>query len=474
MSDKFTDSQLFNFISGSETTGQSSYELWKSLGNEGTPEDFLEFLKDNEDVYSQVEDNKQNISKLSEQKADKSELTNQFNFKGSTTFAELPMEGNEVNDTYYCTDMKRNYSWNGTEWSQSSIDESVYLEELSQISEQIDGVTEDVNSLYETRFVNIPHNVKSVTTMVMYDGRTAELDGIKAMDLTVNQNEVCVVRGNISASMALWCVYDKDGVMIAYDNVRRTTSGFVEVEITMPENAHMLRAFGYYNTEVTIKCKRTYFKPTLNYLSDKKWVAFGDSLTDPHTLQGGKNYVDFIALESGCNAINLGVGGSGLLKNQKYYSRVDTIPSDTDVISIIGSFNDYSFIVDGNLGTAEDDGNVDTPTTLGGALNKFLIELYKRCPDIKIVIISPICWTWNCSFNGDRRENSEKYVKLLEDIAKKWSAEYLDLFHSANIRLWDSDTSKKYTINDDGTHLTEEAHREFIYKKVMAKLNVSC
>lgn len=37
--------QMFNFIQGSDITGESSYDIWKRLGNEGTEADFLEFIK---------------------------------------------------------------------------------------------------------------------------------------------------------------------------------------------------------------------------------------------------------------------------------------------------------------------------------------------------------------------------------------------------------------------------------------------
>lgn len=40
-----TQAELFNYIQGSEVTGQSAYDIWKSLGNTGTEEDFLEFIR---------------------------------------------------------------------------------------------------------------------------------------------------------------------------------------------------------------------------------------------------------------------------------------------------------------------------------------------------------------------------------------------------------------------------------------------
>ena len=41
----FEPRQLFNFIQGSDISGESSYDIWKSLYPESTQEDFLEYLK---------------------------------------------------------------------------------------------------------------------------------------------------------------------------------------------------------------------------------------------------------------------------------------------------------------------------------------------------------------------------------------------------------------------------------------------
>ena len=40
-----SESELFNFVQGSEITGQSAYDIWVGLGNEGSEEDFLEFIR---------------------------------------------------------------------------------------------------------------------------------------------------------------------------------------------------------------------------------------------------------------------------------------------------------------------------------------------------------------------------------------------------------------------------------------------
>ena len=65
-------------------------------------------------------------------KADATAVSSPYNFKGACAFSELPTTGNAVNDTYYCTDLKTKYTWNGTAWYPSSLNEAAYLEELNK------------------------------------------------------------------------------------------------------------------------------------------------------------------------------------------------------------------------------------------------------------------------------------------------------------------------------------------------------
>lgn len=55
-----------------------------------------------------------------------------FKFKGTVASKEdLPTSGNTVNDTYYVTGLSYAMSWNGSKWSQSSFNESDYVQTLS-------------------------------------------------------------------------------------------------------------------------------------------------------------------------------------------------------------------------------------------------------------------------------------------------------------------------------------------------------
>lgn len=69
-----TENQVFNLVSGSAATGQSTYDMWKNIeGNEDkSVEDFLNYLKDDgesnvsEETLAQIEQNKNDISELQE------------------------------------------------------------------------------------------------------------------------------------------------------------------------------------------------------------------------------------------------------------------------------------------------------------------------------------------------------------------------------------------------------------------------
>lgn len=76
----------------------------------------------------------------------KKSVSSPYNYKGSVTYNELPTANNVINDTYYVTDKKCKYSWNGFAWYQSSMSEADYAEELLQLRTNIDGITQKNNT----------------------------------------------------------------------------------------------------------------------------------------------------------------------------------------------------------------------------------------------------------------------------------------------------------------------------------------
>ena len=104
------------------------------------------------------------------------QLASPFNFKGSVTYANLPPSGNTVNDTYYVTDRYCLYSWDGSDWGQSSLDESEYLSLISVLDKALsleqDGRTKSITSsdLIQGTYEDSDGSVVSSNVVIRIDG----------------------------------------------------------------------------------------------------------------------------------------------------------------------------------------------------------------------------------------------------------------------------------------------------------------
>lgn len=87
-----------------------------------------------------INQNMEKIEDLLDLKANLTDITTPFNFKGDCLFADLPSTGNEQNDTYFVTDKNRRYTWNGSEWRPSSMDETAYVDALNAVINRLDAL----------------------------------------------------------------------------------------------------------------------------------------------------------------------------------------------------------------------------------------------------------------------------------------------------------------------------------------------
>lgn len=87
-----------------------------------------------------INENMEKIEDLLDLKANLTDMTTPFNFKGSCTYANLPSSSNQQNDTWYVTDKKCRYTWTGSAWKQSSMDEGDYEDELSALTDRLDAL----------------------------------------------------------------------------------------------------------------------------------------------------------------------------------------------------------------------------------------------------------------------------------------------------------------------------------------------
>ena len=190
---------------------------------------------------------------------------------------------------------------------------------------------------------------------------------------------------------------------------------------------------------------------------DVKWTVVGDSLTELND-RSTKFYHEYIADELGFNVTNMGVSGTGYKRrdeaNNAFYQRILNVPTDSEVVTIFGSFNDLGAGVP--HGTKDDTGT----DTLAGAINTTIDNLYSILPTIPLGIISPT--PWHTSKVNNPENSATTYAKLLEDICHDRGIPFLNLYHSSGLRPWEESYRNLVYDKDpvgNGTHPNEVGHK---------------
>lgn len=259
---------------------------------------------------------------------------------------------------------------------------------------------------------------------------------------------------------AVVAFYDSVGTFISTIPASNGTADgsnyiFTNYEFTVPANASKM-IIGFYTYEFDVQKVYQAFSSHPAWYG-KKWACLGDSLTAENTATT-KHYFDYVAEDTGIVPINLGVNGTGYARSSAsgdpFYNRIDTIPTDSDVVTIFGSFND--------IGSGLEFGDVDdTGTeTIAGCINTTITNLQTRIPLVNLGIVAPTPWDTTRP-NFVPTSNSYKYVNLLKMICERRSIPFLDLWHCSNLRPWDADFRAIAYSNDggSGTHPDENGHK---------------
>lgn len=195
------------------------------------------------------------------------------------------------------------------------------------------------------------------------------------------------------------------------------------------------------------------------FLSGKKWLAIGDSLTAKDTLGSDvDNYVDYVARILDLNKIFNAIGGTGYWRpgsgnNNNFYHRILNYSGATpDIITVFGSLNDLGGGGSDILGTIND----NTENTICGCINLALDALISQFPAAAIGIITPT--QWSGYYN---ESNAITYVSLLKQICEKKGLPVLDLFYTSNLHPNIASFRTTYYLNADGVHPNTEGHKRF-------------
>ena len=274
------------------------------------------------------------------------------------------------------------------------------------------------------------------------------------VDISSYENVCVTASGNWGN--ALYAFYDASENVVAVGTIAENASAFTTIikqNIAVPYGAKYIIVAG----------RTTSVMPNIQLLngyapapwSNKKWVCVGDSLTEK-SANATKKYYDYIADATGITAVDMGVSGSGYARkadqNQAFYQRISDCPTDADVVTIFGSFNDLGAGLP--IGSVDDTGT----TTIAGCINKTIDNLQTVIPLVNLGIVAPTPWdTTQPSASG----NAYDYVSMLKAICERRSIPFLDLWHCSNLRPWDADfrTIAYSHDNGSGTHPDENGHK---------------
>lgn len=197
--------------------------------------------------------------------------------------------------------------------------------------------------------------------------------------------------------------------------------------------------------------------------TDKKWCAFGDSLTDP-TINATKKYHAIIAEKTGISVTVLGKGGTGYYKTKDdgtaYYQRMANCPADADVITIFGSVNDWNAIKNGGL-TIGNPSDAMSAGTYSGYVNECIDVAISKAPYAQIAIVTPM------DYHGLPDETLESIANALLAVAKYRKIKCLNLYHTSGFRVDDATYAQTYTTDytttaDNYGHPSNVAHERLI------------
>lgn len=234
-----------------------------------------------------------------------------------------------------------------------------------------------------------------------------------------------------------------------------TITKVINQKVTAPQNASYLVVAMWAQTnfpDITVcECVFSSISPSLKW-NGKKWTCVGDSLTEQN-IKAVRHYYDYVSEATGIAPVILGVGGTGYARGQEnnnaFYQRVSAVPSDSDVITIFGSFND--------LGSNLPIGNVDdvNTTTIAGCINTTINNILTINPIANIGIVAPCPWS---TTQPTESGGEYQYVSMIEAICKRRSIPYLDLWHYSGMRPWDSAFSNLAYPPNDTVHPNDVGH----------------
>ena len=288
------------------------------------------------------------------------------------------------------------------------------------------------------------------------DGTITSISNYSIITYDVTPGNFYKVTARTYSGRYYFAFYDSDGTFLSGLKADNPGTTMLENYIARaPMNASVIVAVSPTPTINIVKVSEQTGYISYNW-KDKKWTVVGDSLTAEND-RTDIHYFDYVSEKTGIKVHNMGDSGSGYYAekdvNTAFYQRISSVPNDSDVITIFGSFNDLRFY--DHLGTADDTGT----DTIGGCINTCLDNLFTALPLANVGIVTPC--PWEGANPTDEPNRASAYVDLIKAICTKRGIPCLDLFHCSQLRPWDAAYRALCYSKDEGngTHPDETGHR---------------
>ena len=200
-------------------------------------------------------------------------------------------------------------------------------------------------------------------------------------------------------------------------------------------------------------------------LSEKRWLAIGDSLTDytfrPYSAY--KNYAEQLSGKFNMSVYNYGQSGSGFYGRYNSLNQITQPETDVDFITVFLGTNDWGNIGNNNkpLGVFGD----ATASTISGCVNLFIQDLNNRFPNTPIFFFTPLprfdAWGEN-SVNNSQGYKLNELVEMIKRYAHHYSLPVLDLYNESNFKCQTTVQKDTWTVRGDGVHPTHLAHERLL------------
>lgn len=219
-----------------------------------------------------------------------------------------------------------------------------------------------------------------------------------------------------------------------------------------------------------LKVLREVYVDPISVWSGKKWVAFGDSLTD-ETINADKKYYRYIEEKTGITVVVMGQGGTGYYKTYDsgtaYCQRMANVPADADIITIFGSVNDWhTKSANVEMGNASDTMEAGT---LAGYINECIDVAIEKAPYAQIALVTPM------DYKGLPSDTLEGIANIIKAVAAYRQIKCLDLYHESGFRVRNPIFAAVYTTDYSTTaesygHPSNLAHEQLIAPEFMELL----